>query len=185
MTLLSRRFCSLLFVSLQVGVLIYLSPDSAFSATEPEPANSTTTAPPAPLTAELLVHNRSGYPMTFALWKNGKNCTEKMLFDPNFNIDTPQGKTLIVPAEKQIASGVAILEIRDKLPVVCDYILSFKLTQSTKYMLEYDVHDRQCYGQLYQSVNGTYQLILPGERGLHERFSVLGWDKTEPGCEEE
>ena len=179
MTLQPVHSRSTLWVSLSILLTGFLS--NTGSTTESAPA----TAPAPGPTAELQVHNRSGYPMTFALWKNGKACTEKMPLDPGFNIDGPQGKTLTVPAEKQIAVGVAILEVRDKLPVVCDYILSFKLATSTKYMLEYDVHDRQCFGQLYQSVNGAYRLILTGEHGLHERFSIMGWDKTEPGCEEE
>jgi len=145
------------------------------------PLNST-----AILTAhtELSVRNRSSYPMFFALWKNGANCTDKMVFAANFNINSPDAKILTVPAEKTIAVGVGVFDMKDNEPLICDYILSFKLVPATKYMLEYDVHDHRCFGQLYQQVDGVYQLILPGEKEeLAERISGFGWDQVEPGCE--
>jgi len=135
---------------------------------------------------ELSVRNRSSYPMFFALWRNGVNCTERMVFAANFNINSPDAKILTVPAEKTIAVGVGVFDMKDNEPLICDYILSFKLIPATKYLLEYDVHDHRCFGQLYQQVDGVYQLILPGEKeGLAERVSGFGWDQVEPGCEEQ
>lgn len=136
--------------------------------------------------AQLSIHNRSSYKVFFQMWKNGKNCSDKLNLPAEFNINNPQPQTATVPANSLIAAGIAIFDVGDQAPVACDYILSFKLAPGGKYNLDFDIHDRRCYGQLYeQQASGVSRLILPGEGAdLSERITILGWDMSEPGCEE-
>lgn len=135
----------------------------------------------------LTIRNRSGYPMATVLWQNGKDCSQRLLQDaPPIDINSANPPTINVPANQLMAAGVAIYEMRGKSPVVCDYILSFTLNPSWQYQLEYDVHDRRCYGQLFRQEEGVYKLVVSTDsEGLTERFPEFGWDQSEPGCAEQ
>jgi len=133
--------------------------------------------------ASLTIHNRSGYPMSNTLWRNGKNCSQRMLEDSPIDINGSSAPTINAPTGQPMAIGVAIYEMRDKSPVVCDYVLSFTLSPSRLYRLEYDVYDRKCYGQLFREEAGTYKLVVSGDpENLTERLPEFGWDQYEPGC---
>lgn len=124
--------------------------------------------------------------MTHAFWRNGKNCSQRMLQEAPIDINNANAPSISAPAGQPMAVGVAIYEMRDKLPVVCDYILSFTLSPSRQYRLEYDVHDRRCYGQLFRQEGENYQLVVSSDpEGLVERFPEFGWDQFEPGCAEQ
>lgn len=121
--------------------------------------------------------------MTAALWRNGRDCSQRMLQDAPIDINGTNSPAIGVPANQLIATGVAIYEMRGKSPVVCDYILSFTLSPSRQYRLEYDVHDRRCYGQLFRQEEGIYKLVVSDDpEGITERFPEFGWDQSEPGC---
>lgn len=135
--------------------------------------------------ATITITNHSAYHMMFASWKNGKDCSDKIALDASFNLNSSRAQTISVPAGKLIAFGISIVQVQDKLPIMCDYILSFKLSPGAKYTIDYDVRDRGCYGQLYQLKNETYQMVEPGgPEHLSERIPEFGWDQFEPGCEE-
>lgn len=135
--------------------------------------------------ASLTIHNRSGYVMANAVWRNGKDCSQRMLQDAPIDINGANAPAVSVPAGRLMAVGVAIYDMGAKTPVVCDYILSFTLKPDQQYLLEYDVHDRRCYGQLFRQENGTSQLVTRTDpENLTERFPEFGWDQSEPGCAE-
>jgi len=137
----------------------------------------------AETSTSLAIHNRSGYLMASALWRNGKDCSQRMLQDSPIDINSANTPAINAPVGQPMAIGVAIYEMRDKLPVICDYILSFTLSPSRQYRLEYDVHDRRCYGQLFRQEAGVYKLVNSSDpENLTERFPEFGWDQNEPGC---
>jgi hypothetical protein len=50
-------------------------------------------------------------------------------------------------------------------------------------VLEYYVHDRRCYGNLYRTNNSVYDLVEPDDaENLQEKMPEWGWDQFEPGC---
>jgi len=141
---------------------------------------------PAAPSASLTIQNRSGYLMDSAIWQNGENCSKRMLQGAPVDINSANASAINAPAGKPMAIGVAIYEMRGKSPVVCDYILSFTLSPSRQYRLEYDVYDRRCYGQLFREETGTYKLVQSGDaENVTERFPEFGWDQSEPGCAKE
>jgi len=134
--------------------------------------------------ASLAIQNRSGYSMDNSIWLNGENCSGRLL--PKVDINNTNTPVISIPAGKSVAVGVAIYEMRGKSPVVCDYILSFALDTSRQYRLEYDVHDRRCYGQLFRQEGDVYKLVVNSDaENLKERFPEFGWDQYEPGCAKE
>lgn len=131
----------------------------------------------------MEVQNRSGYDMSFVAWKNGSTCTEKVELPPGTNINSPQPSRIELPAGKPVAVGVGIFDMQGKAPVVCDYIMSFVLAPGTQYRLEYDIHNRRCFAQLFRSSGGTFQMVIPGDaENFHEKIPEFGWDQFEPGC---
>ncbi len=136
-----------------------------------------------PTTTSIVVHNRSSYKMFSAVWDDGENCSHKQAFNPPLDINGENRPRVTVPAGKPIAIGVAIFEMQGKSPVVCDLIHSFVLKPSHQYLLEYDVYDRRCYGQLFREESGVQKLVTSdSEEAMTERFPEFGWDQFEPGC---
>jgi len=139
-----------------------------------------------PASASLTLHNRSSYPMVNAIWREGRNCSARLSQETPMGISGTHSPTLEVPAGKSIAAGIAIYDMEGKSPVICDYILSFHLAPTVQYRLEYDVHDRRCYGQLFRHEGGgAYKLVRSADpENMQERFPEFGWDQVEPGCSE-
>lgn len=139
-----------------------------------------------PASASLTLHNRSSYLMVNAVWRDGRNCSGRLSQERPMGIHGTYSPTLQVPAGQPIAVGVGIYEMEGKSPVICDYILAFNLAPSAQYRLEYDVHDRRCYGQLFRHEgDGTYKLARSADpENMQERFPEFGWDQVEPGCSE-
>lgn len=155
--------------------LVFLLPLSA--------AAETATPVPAGPTADIEVQNRSSYTMAFAAWGNGSNCSNRVMLPPGLNINLPQPQHISLPAGKPVAVGVGIFDMQGKAPVVCDYIVSFTLLPGKHYRLEYDIHNRRCFGQLFRASEGTFQMVIPGDKeDLHEKIPEFGWDQFEPGC---
>jgi hypothetical protein len=133
--------------------------------------------------ASIEVQNRSGYDMTFVAWNDGKSCTEKAILPAGMNINSPQASKIQLPAGKPVAVGVGIFDMQGKAPVVCDYIMSFVLAPDSQYRLEYDIHNRRCFAQLFRLSQGTFQMVIPGDaEDFHEKVPEFGWDQFEPGC---
>jgi hypothetical protein len=153
----------------------------AFNILLPAWAATGEMAAPGP-TATLTLNNRSNYQMFSSIWTDAYECTNRMAFAPPLDINQTE-KSIQVPAGNPIAVGVAIFQMQDKLPVVCDLIYSFALKPDSHYSLVYDVHDRRCYGELFRQEGGRQKLLTDMDpEGVVERFPEFGWDQFEPGC---
>lgn len=134
--------------------------------------------------ATISLSNESNYAMIYRVWREGETCSDTLIFDESVATHlTKQALSINLPAEQFIAIGVGIMEMQEKSPVDCEYILSFIPSAQQEYVLEYNVNDRHCYGNLFRKNGEVFDLVEPADNEeLIERLPEFGWDQFEPGC---
>jgi len=133
--------------------------------------------------AYITLLNRSDYPMIYAVWEDGSDCSDKMELSPDVDLNLESPAKIILPAGQEVGVGVGIVEMRGKAPVFCEHIVSFFPTAQQSYVMEYYVRDRRCFALLHLQKGDNFVPVVEGTvEGLVEKMPEFGWDQFEPAC---
>lgn len=133
--------------------------------------------------AYIKLLNRSDYPMTYAVWEDGSDCSYKMELPAEVDLNLPAPAKIVIPALQEVAIGVGITEMQGKTPVFCEHIVSFVPTAYEQYVMEYYVRDRRCFALLHRQNGDSFTPVLENSiEALMEKMPEFGWDQFEPGC---